>query len=198
MKLIRPEARDPRSIRFPREGSCRQFTEIGFPLRFPPQLAPSKFHPIKGAVPRTDLRCLSISHRQGRTTAVRSPVPAIDRRTRGDRRSTGKMAWESQEEFHVRRETMSRPPPRPPPEDDTLALASSLTYAAPRRGSHPAKTLGRDMAPAPCDRRRRDRRAGHCCWQGASRRCLRLSASGASVPRARRTPGNFQFDGRSK
>ena len=60
---------------------------------------------------------------------------------------------------------MSRPPPRPPPEDDTLALASSLTYAAPRRGSQPAKTLGRDMAPALCDRRRHDRRAVPCGWR---------------------------------
>ena len=60
---------------------------------------------------------------------------------------------------------MSRPPPRPPPEDDTLALASSLTYAAPRRGSQPAKTLGRDMAPALCDRRRHDRRAVPSGWR---------------------------------
>ena len=132
-----------------------------------------------------------------RASADRSPPRAIVRRTTGDRRSTGKMAWESQEEFHVRRETMSRPPPRPPPEDDTLALAFSLTYAAPRRGSHPAKTLGRDMAPAPCDRRRRDRRADRCCRQGASSRCLRLSASGASVPQARRTTREFQFNRRS-
>ena len=132
-----------------------------------------------------------------RASADRSPPRAIVRRTTGDRRSTGKMAWESQEEFHVRRETMSRPPPRPPPEDDTLALASSLTYAAPRQGSHSAKTLGRDMAPAPCDLRRHDRRADRCCWQGASRRCLRLSASGASVPRARRTLGEFQCGRRS-
>jgi hypothetical protein len=60
-----------------------------------------------------------------------SPATAIERRCTGDRRSTARVAWESQAECHAMMETMSRPPPRPPPQDDTLALAS----ARDRRGA---------------------------------------------------------------
>lgn len=56
-----------------------------------------------------------------RPRAERSPPLASERRTRGDQRSTVRVASESHGKGAANRETMSRPLPRPPPENDTLA-----------------------------------------------------------------------------
>lgn len=55
-----------------------------------------------------------VKHR--RAFAGRSPATAIGRRSRGDRRSTVRVAWESHTECHAAMETTSRPSPRPPPQ----------------------------------------------------------------------------------
>ena len=49
-----------------------------------------------------------------RATAVRSPLPAIERRSTGDRRSTVLVASESHGECHAMMEPCRGPPPRPP------------------------------------------------------------------------------------
>lgn len=93
--------------------------------------------------------------------AERSPPWAIGRRSTGDRRSTGRVAWESPGVADAGREILSRSSPRPPPGDDTLALGIprdrrgasagvAASYAGPRQDSRTMRPLALGRGAVPC------------------------------------------------